>query len=71
VGFYFSRKNDHITSFASSLWWIFSVLCAIAVLWTALLLIGAEMLSFIVYAFLVGFVTCLVFLSVKENIKLF
>ena len=71
VAFYFSQKNNEITKFASSVWSIFSILCTAAVLWILFYLIDFPFLAFVGYAFLVGFITCFIFLSVKENIKLY
>ncbi len=71
AGFYFSRKNDYLTKFASAVWWVFSILCIIGIIWVIFLMLDLESISLVFYSFFVGFLTCFLFVSYKEKIKLF
>ena len=70
IGMVYSLMNNRITRFASSIWWIFSMFCFTGMAWALFSLIGDKETSCIMFSFMAGFFSSLLFMSTREPIKL-
>jgi hypothetical protein len=70
IALVYSAMNNRITRFASSIWWGFSIFCLAGMAWAAFSLLGDSDTSFVMFSFMAGFFSCLLFMSIREPIKL-